>query len=482
MKAWIYSICFAALVFLIGSFDLMRVPVKAQGIDQQLQNTFNMMVNTTDPTVHMGARRGVISGGSITMRQKMMNTTLWSFQAPSLQMGCGGWDLFSGSFSFISSDQIVAMLRSIASAAVAYAFQLALCTISKDVCNVMNGLWDDLSKLNASQLNSCQIGKDIVHGFMGKGERVEGENKARQILSSTGVRDDDSDGQNQGKQDSSAKQAVEQLPGYAPSIIKGNHIWRALNDQNASNWFGSGSHKMMEQIMSFTGTMIVCSPGSNGCPLHSDSPITQEGLLQAFKYPTLDLKTLIKGTGSSISVKYLQCNDYQECLGPTETEETSFTGTERMILDRLLGPTRAIGDGLIGEYAKLTNPNSPTNADLGLITNGGSYVQMALNLAVRSEPAARMYIMEFSEQIAADVTANFMSELLMSAMQSTSAMEGGQAKEAQELVLKAHRSLFDDLKLFHSQTTATAEKFLYFQQLMNSLQPPSLPATMPVKR
>jgi conjugative transfer pilus assembly protein TraH len=43
-----------------------------------------------------------------------MNESLWHFVPPSFDAGCGGIDLFAGSFSFISAEQFQNLLRAIA--------------------------------------------------------------------------------------------------------------------------------------------------------------------------------------------------------------------------------------------------------------------------------------------------------------------------------------------------------------------------------
>ncbi|NLC22295.1 MAG: conjugal transfer protein TraH, partial [Halomonadaceae bacterium] len=67
----------------------------------EMNKMFGTMSNATSPGVFETSRRGVISGGSIVARNKIMNTNIVSFQPPSFNAGCGGIDFFGGSFSFI---------------------------------------------------------------------------------------------------------------------------------------------------------------------------------------------------------------------------------------------------------------------------------------------------------------------------------------------------------------------------------------------
>ena len=92
---------------------------------------FGTMTNFTAPTAHLGQRRGMITGGSLVARNGIANTNLVSFVPPSFSAGCGGIDLFAGSFSFINFNQFVQLLRNVAGNASGYAFQLAIgCNVS----------------------------------------------------------------------------------------------------------------------------------------------------------------------------------------------------------------------------------------------------------------------------------------------------------------------------------------------------------------
>jgi hypothetical protein len=91
------------------------------GIGNQMTAMFNTMLNYTEPTAHLGQRRGVLTGGSLNARNRIMNESLWHFVPPSFDAGCGGIDLFAGSFSFLSAEQFQNLLRAIAANAAGYA-------------------------------------------------------------------------------------------------------------------------------------------------------------------------------------------------------------------------------------------------------------------------------------------------------------------------------------------------------------------------
>jgi len=99
----------------------------------------------------------------VVARNRIMNESLWHLVPPSVKAGCGGIDLFGGSFSFISMEQFQNLLRAIASNAAGYAFEIALQTMCKDCMEVMETLQKKLLALNQGFANSCQLAKGIVN-------------------------------------------------------------------------------------------------------------------------------------------------------------------------------------------------------------------------------------------------------------------------------------------------------------------------------
>ena len=108
------------------------------------------------------------TGGSLFMRAPGKNYPLVNAQLPSLKAGCGGIDLFGGSFSFINKAQFVALLQNIGANAVGYAFKLALQSISPDIDKLLTELQDQINKINTMNINSCEAAQSLVNGVVGQ--------------------------------------------------------------------------------------------------------------------------------------------------------------------------------------------------------------------------------------------------------------------------------------------------------------------------
>ena len=97
------------------AFAALTVPsISHADIQDELDSFFGEMSNATSPGVFETQRRGVFSGGRYTTKSKIFDENLISFAPPSWKGGCGGIDMFNGSFSFVSAEQIVQLLRQVA--------------------------------------------------------------------------------------------------------------------------------------------------------------------------------------------------------------------------------------------------------------------------------------------------------------------------------------------------------------------------------
>ena len=73
------------------------------------------------PGVYQTQNSGVISGGYVAVRTPIQDVNLISFSPPNIGAGCGGIDLFMGSFSFVNAQAFENLLRQIGQQALGYA-------------------------------------------------------------------------------------------------------------------------------------------------------------------------------------------------------------------------------------------------------------------------------------------------------------------------------------------------------------------------
>lgn len=151
------ALCAISAIWIIPASSM------AEGFKDQIDNLFNEMSNTTNTGVFETQCRGGFSGGRHAVKTRIFNENLVSFTPPSWKSGCGGIDLFGGSISFVNSDQIVHLLRSIASNAKGYAFQLAMDNVFPDGSKWIENFQKKIQSLNQYLGNSCQLAQGAIN-------------------------------------------------------------------------------------------------------------------------------------------------------------------------------------------------------------------------------------------------------------------------------------------------------------------------------
>lgn len=111
--------------------------------------------------IHTKDRVGVF-GGSISMRAPVRAVTVVAFDPPRLNAGCGGIDLYGGSFSMINSQQLVQIFRQVAANSAGLAFKAAIKAISPSLDALMTEFQALLQNMNNLAKNSCQLAHLVI--------------------------------------------------------------------------------------------------------------------------------------------------------------------------------------------------------------------------------------------------------------------------------------------------------------------------------
>lgn len=152
-------------------------PARA-GVNAELDSFFNGMggaANVTGPSAYQGQSAGYYTGGGLWSRFAQTSANPINLQLPNVKAGCGGIDLFGGSFSFINSDELIALLKATASNALGFAFMLAIKSISPQIASTLEDLSQKVQQLNQFNMNSCEMAQNLVSGLWGKQAGREAE-------------------------------------------------------------------------------------------------------------------------------------------------------------------------------------------------------------------------------------------------------------------------------------------------------------------
>jgi conjugative transfer pilus assembly protein TraH len=141
------------------------VTLRAGDLNTEVNNMFNSLGsigNYTAPGAFRGQTFNTYTGGSLFMRAPNKVYQLAAIQFPSAKAGCGGIDVFGGSFSHISAAEFKNMLRNITAALPGIAFQLALESVSPLLGGLTKWAKGLETWINNARINSCETAKAIV--------------------------------------------------------------------------------------------------------------------------------------------------------------------------------------------------------------------------------------------------------------------------------------------------------------------------------
>jgi conjugative transfer pilus assembly protein TraH len=198
---------------------------------QQLFDDMGAFGNVTGPGAYRAQGMNVVTGGNLFMRTPQRNYNPGSVTLPSLKMGCGGIDLYAGSFSFISKSELVSMMKNIGSSAVSYAFKLALDSISPQINKTLTELQQTAQDLNAMNINSCEAGEAVARGVGGDWQR-SAQYFAKVTAPVTGLFTDHSEAREAVQGDNAKVNAAISAvtdPATKEQVQPGNIAWRALS-------------------------------------------------------------------------------------------------------------------------------------------------------------------------------------------------------------------------------------------------------------
>lgn len=241
---------------------------------------------------------GYYTGGSFNTRTQVLQQRPFNIQAPKISAGCGGIDMFTGSFSHINLDQFVAQMKAISSNAVGYAFQIGLETMSPMIASTMSKLQETIDTINGININSCESAKLLVDGVVGRSISLK-ESTCAQMALITGSASDADAAKSRCKSQTAQKQEDNKQPD-SEKIMNINYTWQALKNDGYVDSLGIESS---EAFMSMVGTII-----------YRDDKVPQ--FIAPIIFDDNYSKSLVEGG----NIKIKKCDETSKCLGLTDKE------------------------------------------------------------------------------------------------------------------------------------------------------------------
>jgi conjugative transfer pilus assembly protein TraH len=281
---------------------LSPITLRAGDLNTEVNNMFNSLGaigNYTAPGAFRGQTFNTYTGGSLFMRAPNKVYQLAAIQFPSAKAGCGGIDVFGGSFSHISAAEFKNMLRNITAALPGIAFQLALESVSPLLGGLTKWAKGLETWINNARINSCETAKAIV-STAAEAAGYSSQEACADLAIETGLESDRDAARRRCATDRTSILATARSSGDANVRNKapfvGNLTWKAL--QRTGAYLDDAEREL---IMSIVGTVIFHAEEAARDPEPIAPTITSISQL---------LYGQAAGAGTDVTQHLLRCNDY----------------------------------------------------------------------------------------------------------------------------------------------------------------------------
>jgi len=328
-------------------WTLTVMPIDASAnIAQQMNDMFNSMSNTTNPQAYLGQSMGALTGGSAIVRNRIVNENILGFIPPHISAGCGGIDMFGGSFSFINAKQLTNLFRSIASNASGYFFQLAMQAMCPTCTNLISAMQKKIQQLNQLANNSCQTAKALVdQAVLSTVPDMSSKFLDLHAMRKAAAQDQAANGvafsdifdafSPPTKKNTNATIAKADPSFLLKKGYIGNIAWDILQHANVKAWMAFGDTDVLFTMMSLTGTVVVSPPNKTITGAGGTADKTSDIKKYTAK---IDLNTFVNGRQHA-TVKMWSCalSTDPQCTQPFLKTNSAFVPMVKRIKDILLG-------------------------------------------------------------------------------------------------------------------------------------------------
>ncbi|MBS0217519.1 MAG: conjugal transfer protein TraH [Proteobacteria bacterium] len=380
-----------------AALALSPIPMQAGDLNAEVNNMFNSLGaigNYTQPGAFRGQAFNTYAGGNLFMRAPNKVYQLAAVQFPNAKAGCGGIDVFGGSFSHISAAEFKNMLRNITAALPGIAFQLALESVSPLLGGLTKWAKGLETWINNARINSCETAKAIVSTgaeALGYGSQEACADLAVEM----GLETDRDAARRRCASDRSnilataRSSADANLRNKAPFV--GNLTWKAL--QRTGLYLDDPEREL---IMSMVGTVIFHAESAARDPEPIAPTITSISHL---------LYGQAAGAGTHVTQHLLRCNDYANC--DVVTLNTAYNHTP--FTARVETMMRSIADKIA---TRTPIPNN--SAEVGFVnqTTEPVYKMLSIGATIPGSGLSDSLIGQYRDVIAADYAYVFLERNL----------------------------------------------------------------------
>jgi conjugative transfer pilus assembly protein TraH len=413
----------------IAMLALASISVSAGDLNSEVNTMFNDLGAVGDYTAP-GAFRGqafnTYSGGSLFMRTPNKTYQLLQLQLPSAKAGCGGIDVFGGSFSHISATEFKNMLKNITAALPGIAFQLALEAVSPLLGGLTKWAKGLETWINNARINSCEAAKAMV-STAAESIGYSSQETCADLAIDMGLEPDRDSARRRCGSDrssvlASARSSTDpNIKNRAPFV--GNLTWKALQMAGTSL-----DDQEKELVMSLVGTIIYYPEEANQDPAPYAPTITSIAQL---------LYGQAAASGTDVQQSLLSCNNYTDC--DKVTVNTNYNSTP--FTAKVENMMRSIASK-IASRTPIDN-NSP---EIGFVnqTTEPVYKMLSIGSTIPGSGLSDNLIAQYRDVIAADYAYVFLDtnvRMGLAALDKNYLLQQAQREQATQIRQRAQTML-----------------------------------------
>ncbi|WP_076922357.1 conjugal transfer protein TraH [Pseudoalteromonas sp. SK20] len=314
----------------------------------------------------LGYRQVDVAGGNnwglgqFSARWSQPNIDVLSVQSPTVSVGCGGVDMFAGSFGLISGDELVQVGRAVAQGAASYFFKLAINNICSTCAAEMENLQNKIQRLNELARNACQGTQDLLsqQNLFGEDKAMAQDSLIGSKLASlngtisaweTSIIGDSNTGES--KDVNSRKEAIEVNSVYQSVDLLDSGA--SIPFLQALNFVGdTQKKKIASMLMTFIGAKVLkFADGETDPNAEPSINLTQAANYRDFILGSVPVPVDIKKCGVETPTP---SGDFR-CLNIV-SQQVDYKPLQQVILEKLVGsPTNA---GILSKYMTQTPLNA----------------------------------------------------------------------------------------------------------------------------
>src|SRR5436309_603478 len=241
-------------------------PSWAGDLQSEVDSMFNNLGaigNYTAPGAFRGQTYNTYTGGSIFLRSSNKVYQLATIQFPYVKAGCGGIDVFGGSFSHLSAAEFKNMLKSITAALPGVAFQLALSAVTPLLGQKAEWAKSLETFITNARINTCETATALVRGAANQ-VGFDAFSSCVRIAIELGLEPDEDGARRRCRSSQDATLAAGAASGNADARamvpFTGNLTWQALKRVNSID------DSERELILSMVGTVVYYPTSQNRDP------------------------------------------------------------------------------------------------------------------------------------------------------------------------------------------------------------------------